>query len=90
MNLYDHLGHIVDLALLLIPFAVWLNRWAGKIERSTKFTKDVATIHLPHIYKRLRDHDLTLGLIPDEHPDIRWMNGSTPSEQSSPDKLGSL
>ena len=74
-QLWIHLERIADVAIVIVPLALWLGRWVRRIGIDSTFTRSVAKIHLPHIYRRL--HSVDGG----EHPDIVYLNGDQPAAQ---------
>ena len=75
-NFWEHAERLADILVVVGPAVWWLRGWLRRIVNSTTFTGDVAKIHLPHIYYRLRRVDDKLGLQVIEHPSIVYRNGS--------------
>ena len=78
-GIWEHLDRIIDTGVVIAPAFWWLARWIRRIGITAAFTKEVATVHLPHIYTRQKRHDEQLGIEVADHPNIGYVNGTPPA-----------
>ena len=73
----EHLHHIVETIVAIIavlsPFSKWIYRWVTRININHRFTVQMATNHLPHLYKGQRLIAQKLGIELDDDPIIQFV-----------------
>ena len=72
-HLHHYLESIGALITVLIAFSKWIFRWVTRININHKFTTDMATNHLPHLYRGQRQIAKKLGVELDDDPIIQFV-----------------
>jgi hypothetical protein len=77
-HFFSLLGTVVPVAVQFILFFRWLHRRMRADEIARAFVRDLALVHLPHIYGALREIGRQKGIDLQENPPVRFsdLNGS--------------